>query len=308
MSFTTIGVPVTGGTLNVGTREGRQGAPVVVLVHGITANHMSWVMVADELGDEVTILAPDLRGRAGSGEVPGPFGMRQHAKDLVSILDHVGIDSATVVGHSMGGFVAAAFANDHADRLDGLVLVDGGVTIASLPEGADIDEVLTAILGPTMERLSMTFASVDEWLAFWKRHPSLQDWNDAIEGYVMADLRGEAPALRSSCAIDAIRADGADTLGEGGLSVSQPEAADAVVAGAPRASERGAAVFRRGGRGHGCRGASAPRPTRRGREPFHHRAERRGRKGRRRRHPQPASEVRCGSVRFLTASRRVCGC
>ena len=217
MSFTTIGVPVTGGTLNVGTREGRQGAPVVILVHGITANHLSWELVAEELGDEVTILAPDLRGRAGSADVPAPFGMRQHAQDLVSILDHVGIDSATVVGHSMGGFVAAAFSHDHGDRLDGLVLVDGGVTIASLPEGADIDAVLTAILGPTMERLSMTFASVDEWLAFWKKHPSLQDWNDAIEGYVMADMRGEPPALRSSCAIEAIRADGADTLGEGGL-------------------------------------------------------------------------------------------
>ena len=215
--FNSIEVPVIGGHLHVGVRDGKDGAPVVLAVHGITANHMTWAMVADELGDDVTFVAPDLRGRAGSGALPGPFGMRNHAHDLAAILDHIGVDTATIVGHSMGGFVTAAFATEYPERVAGLVLIDGGVTIASAPEGTDIDAILSAILGPTMERLSMTFASVDDWLAFWKKHPSLQDWNEAIEGYVMADLRGEPPNLKSSCNIDAIRADGADTLGEGGL-------------------------------------------------------------------------------------------
>jgi pimeloyl-ACP methyl ester carboxylesterase len=217
MTFETIGVPVIGGTLNVGIREGRQGAPTAVLIHGITANHHTWEMVADELGDDVTMLAPDLRGRAGSASLPGPYGMRNHARDVAAILDHVGVDTATIVGHSMGGFVTAAFALAHPERVAGLVLVDGGVTIAEAPAGTDIDAVLTQILGPTMQRLSMTFESVDAWLAFWKQHPSLQDWNPTIEAYVMADLVGEAPNLRSGCNVDAIRADGADTLGEGGL-------------------------------------------------------------------------------------------
>jgi pimeloyl-ACP methyl ester carboxylesterase len=116
----------------------------------------------------------------------------------------------------MGAFIGAAFAVNHADRMDALVLVDGGVSFGTLPEGADIDEVLTQILGPTMQRLSMTFESVDAWLEFWKQHPALEEWNDAIEAYVMADLIGEAPSLRSGCNVDAIRADGADTLGDGG--------------------------------------------------------------------------------------------
>ena len=216
MSFETISVPVTGGHLNVGTRMGREGAPVVVMIHGITANHLTWAMVADELGDDVTILAPDLRGRAGSASAPGPYGMVNHAQDIRSILDHVGVDQAVIVGHSMGAFVAAAFAANHADRMAGLVLVDGGVSFATLPEGADIDAVLGEILGPTMQRLSMTFESVDAWLDFWKQHPSLQDWNDAIEAYVMADMVGDAPKFRSGVTVDAIRADGADTLGDGG--------------------------------------------------------------------------------------------
>ena len=217
MIFETIAAPVIGGTLNVGVHEGKQGAPVAVLIHGITANHLTWSMVADELGDDVTMIAPDLRGRAGSAALPAPYGMRNHARDIAAVLDHVGVDAATIVGHSMGGFVTAAFAVDHPERVAGLVLVDGGVTIAEAPEGTDIDAVLTQILGPTMQRLSMTFEDEAAWLAFWNQHPSLQDWNPAIEAYVMADLVGEPPHLRSSCNVDAIRADGGDTLGEGGL-------------------------------------------------------------------------------------------
>lgn len=216
MTFTDIEVPVAGGHLAVGTHMGREGAPIVVLIHGITANHMSWAVIADELGDEVTILAPDLRGRAGSADLPGPYGMVSHAHDIAALLDHVGADTATIVGHSMGAFVTCAFAATYPERVRGLVLVDGGVTIADVPEGTDIDAVLTAILGPTMERLSMTFPDVDAWLNFWKQHPSLQEWNQAVEDYVMADLRGEPGAYRSSCNVDAIRADGADTLGPGG--------------------------------------------------------------------------------------------
>jgi len=216
MRFAVRKVPVGGGDLHVGFRQGRPGAPAVVLVHGITANHLSWSMVADQLDEDVTLVAPDLRGRAGSASLPGPFGMANHALDLVAVLDDIGVRRATVVGHSMGAYAAAAFAVNHDDRLAGLVLVDGGVSFATLPGGADIDAVLTAILGPTMKRLSMTFADVDAWLAYWKAHPSLQDWNDAIEKYVLADLVGAPPNMRSSCNVEAIRTDGTDTLGAGG--------------------------------------------------------------------------------------------
>jgi pimeloyl-ACP methyl ester carboxylesterase len=216
MPFAIRKVPVGGGDLRVGFRPGRAGAPVVVLVHGITANHLSWSMVADRLGEHATLVAPDLRGRAGSASLPGPFGMANHALDLLAVLDHIGVRRAILVGHSMGAYAAAAFAVNHDDRLAGLVLVDGGVSFATLPEGADIDVVLTALLGPTMKRLSMKFGDVDAWLQYWKAHPSLQNWNDAIETYVLGDLAGEPPQLRSSCNVAAIRADGTDTLGAGG--------------------------------------------------------------------------------------------
>ena len=48
--------------------------------------------------------------------------------------------------------------------------------------------MLKATLGPTMERLDMTFDSLDDYVAFWRKHPALaDDWNDAIEAYVVYD-------------------------------------------------------------------------------------------------------------------------
>jgi pimeloyl-ACP methyl ester carboxylesterase len=48
------------------------GAPVVLAVHGITASSRAWLTVARHLGDRVTVIAPDLRGRGASAGLPGP--------------------------------------------------------------------------------------------------------------------------------------------------------------------------------------------------------------------------------------------
>ena len=62
-----LAVPVAGGSLHVGVAgapAGSPGVPVVLAIHGITGSHVSWAPTARHLGDAVTVLAPDLRGRA----------------------------------------------------------------------------------------------------------------------------------------------------------------------------------------------------------------------------------------------------
>ncbi|HET6666283.1 MAG TPA: alpha/beta fold hydrolase, partial [Intrasporangium sp.] len=91
--------------------EAREGAPVVVAVHGITANGLSWRRVADEIDRRhgpgaVRFLAPDLRGRGGSRRVPGPYGLAAHVEDLSSIAS-IFAAAPLLVGHSMGAFVSA---------------------------------------------------------------------------------------------------------------------------------------------------------------------------------------------------------
>jgi len=194
-------VPVPGGELAVGRWPG-DSTPVLA-IHGITANHLAWGMVAPLA--PWPVVAPDLRGRGGSGTLPGPYGMAAHAADCVAVLDALGIERAVVAGHSMGGFVAAVLAHRYPERVARLVLVDGGAPLAP-PDGVDIETAL----GPAVARLSMRFASHEEYHDFWRQHPSFQAWNAAIESYVDYDLTGAEPELRSKVNGDAVRTDFVD--------------------------------------------------------------------------------------------------
>jgi len=198
---TVSSVPVPGGELTVGQWPG-DSTPVLA-IHGITANHLAWGMVAPLAPGPV--VAPDLRGRGGSGPLPGPFGMAAHAADCVAVLDAFGIEQAIVVGHSMGGFVASVLAHRYPSRVARLVLVDGGAPL-SLPDGVDIEDAL----GPAVARLSMRFASRAEYRDFWRQHPSFAVWNPAIESYVDYDLTGAEPELHSKVDGDAVRTDFVD--------------------------------------------------------------------------------------------------
>lgn len=211
MSPEELDVPVAGGTLRVCRWPGETG-PTVLAAHGITANALSWAPVADALVGRATLIAADLRGRAKSAGLPGPYGLTQHADDLIAVLDHLGLDRAPIVGHSMGGFVAAVAALRHPGRVSSVLLVDGGVTL-QVPEGANIDDILEAVIGPAMRRLQMTFDSEQTYLEFWRAHPALAaDWSPAVRDYALRDLVGEPPALRSSCSLEAVRQDATDTL------------------------------------------------------------------------------------------------
>lgn len=214
----TLGVAVDGGTLAVHELgRGPAGSPVVMALHGITANALAFGAVAQALNGQVRLLAPDLRGRADSRSVRGPWGLAAHAADVVAVLDAARVESAILLGHSMGAYVAALTAYLHPDRVSSLVLVDGGVGFPA-PEG-DIDEALEKVIGPAMTRLGMTFEDDEAYLDFWRVHPAIgpalsAPYGNLLTAYLRHDLVGREGDRRSSCALDAVRADGADVLAD----------------------------------------------------------------------------------------------
>src|SRR5690606_38633065 len=124
-------VPVRGGSMHVGVWDPEgdpAGAPTVVAVHGITSSHVAWPLLAAAMPD-VRVVAPDLRGRGRSRDLPGPYGMPSHADDVAAVLEHLGVERAVAVGHSMGGFVSLVLADRHPGRVSALVLVDGGLPL-----------------------------------------------------------------------------------------------------------------------------------------------------------------------------------
>ncbi|MES9554855.1 alpha/beta hydrolase [Streptomyces sp. NPDC007076] len=216
IAYEEVRVPVAGGELAVLRWPAREpGAPVVVALHGITANALSWGPVARLLDGRVTLVAPDLRGRAGSSALPGPYGIAAHADDAAAVAAALGGPGRVVLaGHSMGAFVAALAAVRHPERFGPLLLVDGGIGFPA-PTHLSPDELLTAVIGPAMDRLSMTFPDRAAYRSFWRAHPAFADaWSDEVDAYVQRDLTGEEPALRSSCRIEAVRADGIGLFGE----------------------------------------------------------------------------------------------
>src|ERR1044072_4997370 len=103
-----LAVPVAGGSLHVGVAGaalGTEGVPVLLAVHGITGSHRTWAPVARHLGDAVTLLAPDLRGRGQSAGLGGPYGMAAHVEDLLAVLDHARCQKALLPGPSVGRHV-----------------------------------------------------------------------------------------------------------------------------------------------------------------------------------------------------------
>lgn len=220
-AYEEIRVPVAGGELAALRWPAHDaGAPSVLALHGITANALSWGPVARQLAGRATLIAPDLRGRAASAALPGPYGIAAHADDAAALADALGLDRVVLAGHSMGAFVAALAAVRHPGRFGPLLLVDGGFGFPA-PTHLSADELLTAVIGPAMDRLSMTFTDRAAYRTFWQAHPAFAggaQWSAEVDAYIQRDLTGDEPALHSSCRMDAIRADGTGLFEEDVLS------------------------------------------------------------------------------------------
>lgn len=219
---------MNGGSIAAG-RWG-DGDAIVVASHGITANHRSWLRVAEEVDGrsdgQVSLVAVDHRGRAGSADTPGPFGLRAHGDDLIAVLDHLEIPAAVLAGHSLGGFIVAAAAEHHPDRVERLVLVDGGLPFpGKLPPDTDIETAVQAVIGPALDRLDQRWSDEDAYVDFFRAHPAFQppnQWTSAVEEYVRYDAvvtpEGE---IRSSVNKQAV-------LIDGGAAIVDPKSASAI--------------------------------------------------------------------------------
>ena len=198
MTYETFDFPVRGGVMRAGS-WGKPDDPVVVGVHGITANHLNFKLIGEALDGRARVIAPDVRGRGRSSDLPGPYGVSDYAADLVALADHLDLERIRLAGHSMGGYISATAAALHPDRIESVLLIDGGLTLPT-PEDFDADAYIEALLGPSIARLSMTFDSPEAYADFWKVHPGLKDyWGPHLDEYVAYDLVANGAGGFKSC-------------------------------------------------------------------------------------------------------------
>jgi pimeloyl-ACP methyl ester carboxylesterase len=104
------------------------GVPVVLL-HGLTDSWRSFEPVLPHLPDSIHAYAVTVRGH-GDASRTETYRLDDMVGDITQFLDAVGLDSAIVVGHSMGSIIATRFAIDHPGRVDALVIMGGAASFA----------------------------------------------------------------------------------------------------------------------------------------------------------------------------------
>jgi lipase len=172
------------------------GPDPVVCLHGITAQHRAFNALARHLASSRSLVGVDLRGRGDSAKPESGYGLEAHSGDVIWVLDHLGLEDAVILGHSMGGFVALKSALSYPDRVRALVLLDGGwPRLETSPEEMSEEEKQEAAaleegLERAFRRLDMTFESPEAYLNFWFPNQGLRlgDLPPDLADYYLYDL------------------------------------------------------------------------------------------------------------------------
>jgi pimeloyl-ACP methyl ester carboxylesterase len=132
--------------------------PALLLLHGIGDSSASWVPLMPALAERYTVIAPDLLGHGNSARPRADYSVAAYANGMRDLLEVLGVDRATVVGHSLGGGVAAQFAYQYPERCERLALVaTGGVARAVTPflrvASAPLAEVVLPLMQLPLGRL-----------------------------------------------------------------------------------------------------------------------------------------------------------
>ncbi|WP_181686877.1 alpha/beta fold hydrolase [Halorhabdus salina] len=209
MSDDSLGVPATwtSGTVRVNSidvhyvRTGGDGPPVV-LAHGVYEDALCRKPLLEELTD-YDVIAYDARGHGRSSAPETGYEMDDRVTDLVGVLEALEIDTATLLGHSMGGDTVAATAAAHPDRVQALVLVDPAGMLGE-EKGDDTERDRDDLVSAVRERI-----------AEWHEHTTAELLRDDPElqahveaGQMRLAKRIAAANLRVDPAIAAVFEDG----------------------------------------------------------------------------------------------------
>jgi 3-oxoadipate enol-lactonase len=127
--------------------------PPLVLIHGLAGDHSAWLPQLDAWSDRYRVIAFDNRGAGRSTQVDEPIATEDMARDTLGLMDALGVESACVVGRSMGGAIAQHIALLAPERVRALVMC------ASF-----------AKLDPVGYRVLTSMREVLEWRDSWADH------------------------------------------------------------------------------------------------------------------------------------------
>jgi pimeloyl-ACP methyl ester carboxylesterase len=117
----------------------------LLLIHGMAGSGQTWRAIIPQLAKKYRVIAPDLLGHGQSSKPRTDYSLGAFAVSLRDLLDELGVDSATIVGQSLGGGIAMQFLYQHPDYCRRLILISSGGL------GTDVGWILRLLAAPGAE-------------------------------------------------------------------------------------------------------------------------------------------------------------
>jgi pimeloyl-ACP methyl ester carboxylesterase len=185
-------------------RTGNDSLPPIVLSHGYTDNGLCWTDLARALEKKYDVIMYDLRGHGLSDAPDTGYGIQDYVSDMAGLIKALKLEHPVIIGHSLGGCIAASFAAQYPDIPKKVVLIDppglGRPWLASAEAmnqaKSGFEKDFDYLKGLSRENLVKEAA---------KRHPAISE--EARKRWAMAKMQMKPPILQSVAAIASLPSD-----------------------------------------------------------------------------------------------------
>jgi pimeloyl-ACP methyl ester carboxylesterase len=148
--------------------------PIIVLLHGLAGYAREWGATIEALCADWCVISVEQRGHGSSTRRPDTVSREAYVEDVLAVLDDLGVEEVPLVGQSMGAHTAMLLAARAPERIDRLIMVEGGL-------GGDSPE-MTRTLGDWLASWPVPFADRDEFLRFFGSSRMVGEvWADGLE-------------------------------------------------------------------------------------------------------------------------------
>ncbi len=173
--------------------------PVVLGVHGLTANLQCYQLLAQALRGQNRVLAMDIRGRGLSDKPATGYSLAKHCADIAAVIQGLGLTKVSLMGHSLGAYIGLVFAAEYPQMVDKLVLLDGGGELAS----AQWTKV-NAGIKPSVDRLGQVLPTHEAYLDLVRTAPYFNPWNQTMADYFAYEVEEVPGGVRSRVSPDTV--------------------------------------------------------------------------------------------------------
>lgn len=165
--------------------------PVIICLHGRWGRAETWCDFIQHYGKQYRIIAPDQRGHGLSSKPEAEYTSKEMAADIIELLEFLKIDSAILVGHSMGGAVAGYIASEYPKCIKAVAILDKSAAGPAEPNNLPLDE--SQLRDPLTKDWPLPFDTLNEAMNFIKQVSSsdieyqyfMNSLVETVEGYQM---------------------------------------------------------------------------------------------------------------------------